>query len=267
MPLATFADTTLHYTMRGNGSSVLMLLPQSSGPEGRESILSGLASRHQLIHYAQRGTGQSSAATKPMSMQLQAADALAVLDAVGGAAAHLVCHSTGCGIGLALADAYGDRIKSLSLINPWTWGDPYLTQMQRMRVAAARALDPTQYAQFNASLLFPPDYRRRLHPQFAQLAVAAQEKPQNADEIEQRLEAILAFDARPALARLSQPSLVVSSSDDQLMPAWFAHEAAEGLASAQLHVLDGGGHMLLETRACELLPLLLSHIASVDNAV
>ena len=154
---------------------------------------------------------------------------------------------------MALAATHGRRVASLALVNPWTYGDAHLCTMQRLRVAAARALGPADYSRFNSALLFPPEYRRRHEVGFAELAAGA--RPQDADAIERRLEAILAFDARPLLTHISAPTVVVSARDDQLMPGWFATEAAAALPVAALAELDGGGHMLPETRTTELLEI------------
>jgi aminoacrylate hydrolase len=261
----TSSDSVLvHYDVSGTGTPVLMLLPQSSGPAGRRLFFDGFAQHHRLVTYDQRGTGKSSPANKPLSMQQQAQDAIAVLDDARIDKAHLVCHSTGCGIGLALASAHPQRVSSLTLINPWTHGDAYLRTTQRLRIAAARALDPEQYARFNAALLFPPAYRREYESGFEQQAARAVHHPHNAIIIEQRLEAILAFDARPLLAEISQPALVVSARDDQLMPEWFAQVLATSLPHATWESFDGGGHMLPETRTQAIVSTTLIHLKQVD---
>ena len=187
-----------------------------------------------------------------------------MLDDAGINDTHLLCHSTGCGIGVALASAHGHRVRSITLINPWTHGDAYLCTTQRLRVAAARALDPAQYARFNAALLFPPAYRREHDTGFEHQAARAVDQPQDAINIEQRLEAILAFDARPLLAGIPQPALVVSARDDQLMPDWFAQTMATSLPDATWEPFDGGGHMLPETRTEAILSTTLSHLKRVD---
>ena len=263
MTMAPNGETLLHYELSGAGSPVLFLLPQSTGPGGRRHVHDAIKGQHSLMTYDQRGTGRSSPSTVQMSMAAQAEDALAILDHAGIEAAHLFCHSTGCGIGLSLAANHGDRVKSIALTNPWTHGDAHLSTMQRLRIAAARARDSKSYAQFNSALLFPPEYRREHADAFAAQCAAA--AAQDADNIERRLEAILAFDARPLLARISAPALVVSAADDQLMPPWFAKEIAVSMSRAQLHTLDGGGHMLPETRPEELSQLTLAHLAHTDT--
>lgn len=133
--------------------------------------------------------------------------------------------------------------------------------MQNLRIAAARALAPTPYAQFNAALLFPPEFRRAHQSGFDQMAASAPAKPQDADAIARRLTAILAFDARPLLPTIRCRTLAITARDDQLMPTWFAAEVARLIANAQLMELDGGGHMILETRAADVTSAVLSFLS------
>lgn len=259
MPMAPSGAASLAYEVAGTGTPILMLLPQSSGPAGRAALHEGLTAHHTVMRYDQRGTGASSPSSTQLTMAQQADDALAVLDHSGFQRAHLFCHSTGCGIGLSFAATYAHRVASLCLVNPWTHGDAHLHTMQHLRIAAARALDATHYAQFNAALLFPPGFRREHEQGFAQQAARAPERPQDAQDIARRLQAILAFDARPLLADIDTPTLVMGARDDQLMPHWFARDAAAGLPDATLLVLDDGGHMLPETRPAQVLAAVLRH--------
>ncbi len=254
MPMAKIEGGDIHYTVTGQGRPLVMLLPQSSGPVGVAPFLDALAERFMIIRYDQRGTGRSApvSAQDGMSMSGRAAEVIGLLNAMELERVALCCHSTGCGIGVATVSEYPQRVDELVLASPWSHGDGHLTTMQQLRVAAARGLDPYRYAWFNAGLLFPPDYRRTHEAGFERMAVEAKEYPQDADQIEGRLNAILSFDSRPLLPSISCPTLIVTGKDDQLMPDWFGREMAEAVPNSLLLALDGGGHMLPETRGGEL---------------
>lgn len=132
--------------------------------------------------------------------------------------------------------------------------------MQNLRKAAASALDPEQHAHFNAALLFPPEFRRANEAGFNRLAAEALAQPHNATAIARRLDAILAFDARPLLSAIQSETLITVAKDDQLMPPWFAAEVGNGIARAEFVELDGGGHMLLETRTAEFVATVLTFL-------
>ena len=263
MPLAQIEGGDIHYEESGAGAVLAMLLPQSVGPVGVRPFRDRLAERFRVVRYDERGTGRSAPAAMPegMTMAGRAAELAALFDALGIDRAHLFCHSTGCGTGLSLSATCPDRVAGLVLANPWSHGDAHLTTMQRLRMAAARALDPYRYACFNASLLFPPDYRRAHAEAFETLARNA--APQDADRIQDRLEAILAFDARPLAPVLTCPALVVTAADDQLMPPWFGAELAALTPRATHRALDGGGHMLPETRGDELADAVVDFLGTV----
>ena len=119
--------------------------------------------------------------------------------------------------------------------------------------------------QFNAALLYPQEYRRANEAGFDCLAANAPAQPHDAAEIARRLRAILEFDARPLLPAIAAPTLVVVAQDDQLMPVWFAAEAADAITDSELAELDGGGHMLLETRSAEIAKMALRFMARRAN--
>jgi len=248
MPHATVQGLTLHYTVAGEGDPLVLLVGQSTGPAGRADLLKGLAQRYMVIAHDQRGTGRSQKVQEGVAIETLAADVIGLMDALGLGKAHLLCHSTGCGMGHSIASSHSGRVDKLILAAPWSYADEHLTGIQELRKAAAVALSPEQYARFNAMLLFPPEFRREHAADFARAALQAKDHPQDAAAIAARLDAILAFDARPLWPAIKCPTLVMVSPDDQVMPRWFGIAAARAIAGAQLFELDGGGHMFPETR-------------------
>ena len=262
MPIANTLGGAIAYSSAGTGTPVVLLLPQSAGPVGVAPFVEGLAEHFSVIRYDQRGTGCSAPPTDPKVVTIpdRAQEVAELLDALDIEQVHLFCHSTGCGIGIAFAQAFPAWVKRLVLTTPWQYGDPFITTMQTLRISAARALGPQDYAIYNASLLFPPDYRRAHAEAFAVQAAAA--LPQDADQIASRLHAILAFDTRPVTPAIQAPTLVVSSDDDQLMPYWFGRAIAQDLPHARYEELRGGGHMLPETQTDPLLALVTDFLGS-----
>lgn len=266
MPIAKTDGGDIHYTTGGQGAPVVMVLPQSGGPLGPDAFVDAVAERFMTVRYDPLGSGKSSSLLSPgaVTMAARAGEVIALLDALGLERAHLCCHSTGCGIGLATVAAAPGRVDGLVLMSPWSHGDGHLTVMQNLRVAAARALGASDYERFNASLLFPPSFRRAHAAGFDRLAAAA--APPDAGQIADRLNGILAFDARPILPTVTSPALVVTAADDQLMPAWFGREMAQGIPGARLIELPAGGHMLPETQGRELAVSVSDFLAGLGTA-
>ena len=113
MPTARIHGNHVHYDSVGTGAPLLLLLPQSTGPTGRHALIHGLAERNRVITHAQRGSGRSGPASSEWSMAALAEDVIALLDALELETAILLCHSTGCGIGLSAAARWPDRVAAL----------------------------------------------------------------------------------------------------------------------------------------------------------
>ncbi|MCJ0764039.1 alpha/beta fold hydrolase [Variovorax terrae] len=259
MPKANIGGAQIHYEVVGQGPPLVLTTGQGTGPEARAQLIDGLARRHRVLSYDQRGTGRSERVPQGQSMEELAHDLLGLMDVAGFAQAHVMGLSTGTGKATALAAHHGDRVTRLVLGAPWTHGDDDLHVLQNLRKAAARTMPPEHYTHFNSLLIYPPEYRRQHAARFTQLAREA--ALQDAQGISQRLDAILAFDARPLYGRIACPTLVLGARDDLVMPIWFARDAARAIRGARLVELDGGGHLFPETRTDEFLGAVLPFLA------
>ena len=225
MPVAQIEGGDIHYEEGGVGAVLAMLLPESGGPVGVRPFHDRLAETlpggplRPARHRPKRTRGRA----RGMTMAGRAAEPCGAFRRAGIDRAHLFCHSTGCGIGLSLSAACPDRVAGLVLANPWSHGDAHLTAMQRLRVAAARALDPYCYAWFTpacCSRRLPPRARRGIR-EAGQERGAAGCRPDRGQAGGDPGFRTLAAGAGPDL-----PYLVATAADDQLMPSWFGAELA-----------------------------------------
>jgi 3-oxoadipate enol-lactonase len=103
---------------QGDGEPVLLihggLFATGMAPLLQEPALAG----HRLVRYHRRGLGGTTRGTAEPTVTTQVGDALGVLDALDVDAAHVVTHSASGPIGLELASAHTDRVRSLVLMEP-----------------------------------------------------------------------------------------------------------------------------------------------------
>ena len=253
MPMAKVGEAEIFFDVTGHGSPVVVTAGQGSGPEARAELINGLARQHTVLSYDQRGTGRSTRGHQGQSMQELAGDIVALMDAAGFDRAHVIGISTGTGKATALAALHPSRVTRLVLAALWTHADPDLQRIQNLRIAAAQTLPPDHYVHLNTLLCYSTDFRRANFARFTQLAQDALAHPQDAPGIAARLNAILAFDARPFYSRIACPTLVMGARDDLIMPPWYAEEAAAAIPQCKLTLLDSGGHLFCETRTAEFL--------------
>lgn len=71
-----------------------------------------------------------------------------------------------------------------------------------------------------------------------------------------------AFDRMGELGSIRAPTLIVAGSDDLLTPPKYAEYLAAKIPEAELHILEGAGHMLVLERVQKLAPLIRGFLAS-----
>ena len=241
----------LHYEVTGHGRPLVLTIPLSLGPQARAALVAAFAVKYRVLTYDSRGTGRSGPAKRQQTIEAFADDLYELMKEADFENAVVVGLSTGTGVATALAANYQDRVSHLVLAAPWTHGDADLHVLQNIRKAAARTMPPDAYSHFNTLLIYPPDYRRQRFERFNSMALQACVTPQDPVLISARLDAILAFDARPLYSRIECPALVMGARDDLIMPCWFAQEAAAALPRARLVLFDQGGHLFAETRSAD----------------
>lgn len=116
MPTLKRTDVELCYESSGSGPPVLFIQGVGVTGEGWRPQVSGLAERFQTLIFDNRGIGRSLPCDGPISIEAMAADARALLDAVGWNSAHVVGHSMGGVIAQQLTLDCPERIRSLSLL-------------------------------------------------------------------------------------------------------------------------------------------------------
>lgn len=111
--------TELMYEVQGTGEPVLLLHTAFLRDSFRTLLNQpALRGRYQFIMYHRRGYGASRPASTPFGIDEQAQDALALLDYLGIARAHVVGHSFGANIAVQIALSAPERVTCLVLAEP-----------------------------------------------------------------------------------------------------------------------------------------------------
>jgi pimeloyl-ACP methyl ester carboxylesterase len=276
MPTVEHAGASLHYEQHGHhGDPVLLIM--GLGVDStfwlRQTPL--FAERHRVIVLDNRGVGRSSKPVGPYSIRLLAEDARAVLDAAGIARAHVVGLSMGGMIAQELALRDADRVGALVLAATYariavqpspTGSDPPaaarladhsveetsvarantvgaspLLLMADASPSALASLDMKRLFKLMVSLVLSSEFiarERELLRAWMQRALVEG----SVDAFVAQLRAALAHDVAAELARVRAPTLVITGTDDQLVPPRCSDELARLIPGATLVRIDGGPH-------------------------
>lgn len=195
------------------------------------------------------------------SLRDMAEDALALLDHLGQAGAHLAGLSMGGMIAQTLAIEHSQRCFSLISMMSNT-GNPNLPPIDAD--VRARFLMPPPADRDAAIAQMQEGWRTVGGPHYdslacglARMSAQAIDRGFSREGFARQLLAILHQpDRRAALARLNLPGLVIHGRADPLVPLAAGEDTAQALANGRLAVIDKMGHDLPEP----LLPEILGHI-------
>jgi 3-oxoadipate enol-lactonase len=247
MPFAKASGATIHYNVEGAGKDTILLLMGLGGhaTEWGAVFVADLARDHRVVRMDNRGIDQSQTSVQTWTMSDMANDALAVLDALGVARAHVVGTSMGGMIAQLLAATHARRVAKLVLMATSFGGRDSVPPTDR----AAAALGPQpglsigeqrrQGLRVLTSDSFADD-----HAELIDMLVAQRERnPTSGPTFRAQYEAILQSDRSHVVGQIPTPTLVIHGDIDPLVPPENGRMLSERIPGAQFVLLEGCGHM------------------------
>jgi pimeloyl-ACP methyl ester carboxylesterase len=236
----------LAYDVRGRGSPLVLIQGVGVGRWGWEPVVDRLAQHFQVITIDNRGIGKSDSPPGPYSTRLLAQDVLAVLDDAGVQRASVAGTSLGGMIAQELALAHPEWVDKLVLVCTIPGGP--LTSPMPAQTASLLARAPFMAAEarvraFVASTLGPRTLRRR--PETAErLAALRLAHPQSDPARRAQSEAGMLFNPVGQHHRITQPTLIVQGTADQVVNPDNASILANLIPDARVELLEEAGHLL-----------------------
>lgn len=231
----------------GVGEPVLFISGLSGAAAFWQETTAQIFLGYHSIVFDQRGIGASTRGTASVTIEQLALDSLAVLDALGLAEAHVVGHSTGGCIAMALALSHPKRVRSMVLSGTWAGPNAYMHALFERRLALLQT-DPALYESLGPFLLYPPIWLTA-NPALLTSNGRSTWTPEKVRIVQERIQALMAFDQRSALQELRHPCLVVGARDDLVVPLPLQQELLRWIPGAQHHFFDDGGHFYPKTRS------------------
>ena len=208
----------------GAGTPVLLLHGAFSNGDGLFDVFAPLAVDHRVVAFDRRGHGRTADTDAPFHYADMTTETVGVLEHAGGDAAHIIGYSDGGIIGLLLALARPDLVRSLVLI-----GTNY--HYDGVVPGAFDDFGPDS----DTFAFLQPGYAERSPDGGDHFAVVVAKGVAMLT-----IEPTLTTDD---LARIVMPALVMAGDDDMIEPVhtWSLYEA---LSKGQLAVVPGASHIL-----------------------
>jgi pimeloyl-ACP methyl ester carboxylesterase len=239
-------DVRLHYEVTGTGDPLLMVMGLgASSASWAPELLSELARSFQIIVYDNRGTGQSDKPDVPYSLEMFAADAVAVLDELKLPRVHLFGVSMGGMIAQEIALRYGARLRTLTLGCTTCGGKnavPPPPESAQLLTAPRDGLSDADVIRRGWPLAYTPEYikthRAELEASIPRLLV----NPTPTFIFKRHLNATYQLKTYERLPQIATPTLVITGAVDVLMPARNSEILAERIPDAKLYIIPNAGH-------------------------
>lgn len=294
MPKIHANGVDLYYEEAGDPAAPVILLIMGLGTQliaWPDTMIDGLVTAgYRVIRYDNRDIGLSTyldgapsvhplwamAAKKfglpyPVAYSLSdmAADAVALMDHLDIAAAHIVGASMGGMIAQIIAATSPERVISLTSImsSSGAPGLPGPAPELRKLLMARRPANPTREEAMAAGaatleLISFPD-PQRAPDAFAAMAARAFERGFNPAGVRRHLLAIIADGSRAArLSRIKAPTLVIHGAADRLVPLACSEDIARRVPGARLEVVNAMAHDLPPSQIAPVVALITAHIGA-----
>jgi pimeloyl-ACP methyl ester carboxylesterase len=272
VPLIDTPGARVHYCAEGHGPAVLLIQGVGLVGEGWRPQIDGLRDRFRLVSPDNRGIGRSAVRDGRITIEDMAADALAVMDAVGADRFHVAGHSMGGVIAQEIALRVPGRVLSLAFLCTFARGPQGSKLTPSLLLTAIRMRIGTRPMRRNAflQLVMPSDYLRRvdrdrlaedLRPLFGH--DLADQPPIAMKQVR----AMSRYDASARLGSLGHiPTVVVSASGDRIAVPAYGRELAAAIPSACFVEIEHAGHGVTIQRATDVNELLAAHFVAAERA-
>lgn len=201
-------DVKIHFEISGAGAALLLLPGLGVDIRDMHMLVKPLAEDRTIVAVDNRGAGLSDKPSEPYTIELMAADAIAVLDAAGIERASVLGYSMGGRIALHVALTHSERVDQLVLI-----------------ATGARTVST-----LSRNVLFAISPYLPIGPKPRQ-PVSAFKRQRAASQ---------SYDARERLERVGMPTLILHGRADRISPPKLAEELHDGIPGSRLQWYDGG---------------------------
>lgn len=254
VPVATRDGAEIHYEVRGGGPPLVLLEGLGYGSWMWRNQVDALSRNHQLVMVDNRGISPSSPLRGPYSIERFARDALATLDAEGIERASFLGVSMGGLIGQAVAAIAPQRVERLVLVSTSPGGPEALPMPPATWAEITRLVPgetPVDRVRRTMAIALTPDFVAERAPELEDLLRARLAAPLDPTQFLYQAQSALTFDATATDRTVERPSLIMTGTEDRVLPWTNSLLLFRLLRSPSLLLFRGQNHLIFLERAAE----------------
>ena len=277
-------DIDVAYKMFGQGDPIILFNGASDGMDAWDpSFLTGLSSNHTVIAFDSRGIGNTTAGSKPYTMQQLANDTAGLLDALKIPKADVMGYSLGSNTAQAFTISYPEKVNSLILVVSTCGGKDGIDQPPEFKKLQADVVNKSlhnipitqELKALNVASLGSGWVK--LHPESVDIPANTtslqQLKPglppeiaNNQNNVRHAWTATNWSGACDELAKLAKPTLVVAGTDDNYyVPHGNALILAGKIPGAWLAQIKDAGHAVMNQYPAEIGKILNTFLSTTGQ--
>jgi pimeloyl-ACP methyl ester carboxylesterase len=244
MPHVQAGEVRLYYEEQGEGAPLVLVPGFGAGVWIWYRQIPALAEKFRVIAFDPRGVSRSPAAGGELSTRLLADDVAALLDALNVESAHVLGGSFGGFVAQEFALAHPSRTRSLILCCTSFGGPGHRPPRPETlaAIASTKGLNTQARVRQNLLLAFSPRFAAQ-EPAEVERVVRLRDENHVPEHVYlQQLQAAVSFDARPRVAQIEAPALVITGDEDAIVPHENSLNLAALIPGARLRVVSGGSH-------------------------
>lgn len=237
----------VHFDVRGLREPDAPTIILSSGLGGSAAYwgpqLGFLEERFRVVVYDHFGTNRSPGDIgENYSITEMAGDVLEIAEALSLTSFSFMGHALGGLVGLDIAHRFPGLIDRLILVNAWAKADPHSGRCFDVRIELLQKSGVAAFIKAQPLFLYPAIYMAQNAERMDAEEAHAIENFQGTENILRRINALREFNVEDRLSAITSRCLVIATKDDLLVPYERSIHLSDNLPSAELCLLDHGGH-------------------------
>jgi pimeloyl-ACP methyl ester carboxylesterase len=238
-------DIDISYKTFGKGDPVLLIMGYATSMYGWDPIfLKGLSANHTVIVFDNRGIGNTTVGSKNFTIDQFAADSVGLLDAIEINKSDVLGYSMGGMIAQQLTLNYPDKVDDLIIFASNCGGNQSIAPDQQIVEQFTNLSgSPEDIKNRFIPLLFTQNWIKQ-NPNYMEKFTSM--KFPTVDILQKQFDAIFSWKGTcDQLKQVSQDTLVITGTDDLVLPPGNSMILTEKIPGAWLAQLKDGGHALM----------------------